>query len=58
MSLSRMEVWASPLNQAIRAKFGTQAALARHLGVGKPYISEIVNGHRPVPRRVREALDL
>ncbi len=54
----RIAVWSSRLSQAIRAKFGTQAALARHLNVGQPYISEIVNGHRPVPKRVKEALQL
>lgn len=56
MSLSRIVVWSSPLSQAIRAKFGTQTALAKHLGVCKSYISEIVNGHRPIPKRVSGAL--
>ncbi|BAO20646.1 hypothetical protein [Pseudomonas phage PPpW-3] len=45
------------LRKAVYQKFGSQVALARHLGVGKPYISEIVNGHRPLPKRVREALE-
>ena len=46
------------IRQAIRDKFGSQAALARHLGVGKPYISEIVNGHRKLPKRVAKVLGI
>lgn len=44
------------IRRRVREKFGTQVALARHLNVGKPYISEIVNGTRPIPKRVLEAL--
>lgn len=54
----RCTVWASPISCAIREKFGTQTALARHLGVGKSYISEIVNGVRPLPKRVAQALGI
>ena len=46
------------IRRAVYAKFGSQAALARFLGVGKPYISEIVNGHRPLPKRVQEVLQI
>lgn len=53
---NRIEIWSSPLSKSIRAKFGTQTALAKHLGVCKSYVSEIVNGHRPIPKRVSEAL--
>lgn len=44
------------IRRAVYEKFGSQVALAKHLQVGKPYISEIVNGIRPLPERVREAL--
>lgn len=46
------------LRAIVRQRFGSQAALARHLNVGQPYISEIVNGIREVPPRVAEALGL
>lgn len=44
------------IRRRVLEKFGTQTALAKHLSVGKPYISEIVNGIRPIPKRVLEAL--
>lgn len=46
------------IRQVVRQNFGSQVALARHLGVGEPYISEIVNGHRKLPKRVAEALGI
>lgn len=47
---------AAEIRKRVYEKFGSQVALAKHLGVGKPYISEIVNGIRPLPKRVLEAL--
>lgn len=44
------------IRAAVKAKFVTQRALCKHLGVCKSYISEIVNGTRKLPPRVREAL--
>lgn len=47
---------ATELKKAVYEKFGSQANLARFLKVGKPYISEMVNGHRPIAKRVLEAV--
>ena len=54
----RIAVWNSPVSRAIRDRFGSQAALARHLGVGRPYISTVVSSGARLPIRVAEALGL
>lgn len=45
------------LRALVRGRFGSQVVLVRHLKVGQPYLSEIVNGIREVPPRVAEALE-
>lgn len=44
------------LRAVVYEKFGTQLALAEHLEVSPSYVSEVLNGRRPVPGRIREAL--
>jgi len=38
----------TPIRKAIDI-LGSQAALARHLGVKPPFVSQLVSGERPIP---------